>query len=82
MQTSTSAHVAALGSHATRTSDRIIRRPEVQSKTGLPCSSLYEKMAKGQFPKPIKLGERSVGWRESEIDAWIASREAASRQVA
>nr|WP_010597693.1 AlpA family phage regulatory protein [Rickettsiella massiliensis] len=28
-------------------------------------------VAKGEFPKPIKLGKRSVGWLESDVDAWI-----------
>jgi len=31
-------------------------------------------MAEGSFPEPIALGARSVGWIESEADAWIAQR--------
>ncbi|HEN9559530.1 helix-turn-helix transcriptional regulator [Acinetobacter baumannii] len=53
---------------------RLIRRKEVQNKTGFGPSSIYAMMAKGQFPKPIKLSERRVAWIESEIDQWIYER--------
>jgi prophage regulatory protein len=50
--------------------DRFIRRPEVERLTGLPRSSLYEKMARGDFPKPRKIGDRAVAWSESDIARW------------
>lgn len=50
---------------------KILRLPAVKEKTGKPRSSLYLMVAKGEFPKPIKLGKRSVGWLESDVDAWI-----------
>jgi prophage regulatory protein len=31
-------------------------------------------MAEGTFPKPVKLGKRAVGWRASDIAAWLESR--------
>jgi prophage regulatory protein len=34
-------------------------------------------MSEGQFPKPIPLGRRAVGWLESEIAEWQAQRIAA-----
>ena len=52
----------------------IKRRPEVEAKTGLSRSTIYEKMKNGTFPKPIKLGPRAVGWLETEVDAWISER--------
>ena len=52
----------------------ILRLPEVINATGLPRSSLYAKIAEGEFPTPIKLSKRSVGWSSSEIDAWIQKR--------
>lgn len=56
----------------------ILRRSDVQRVTGLPKSTIYDRISKGTFPKPIKLSERSVGWLENEIAAWqeqrIASR--------
>jgi len=53
--------------------ERIFRRPDVESITGLSRSSIYAKMANGTFPKPVKLGENSVGWKESDIQGWIAA---------
>lgn len=52
----------------------VLRIKKVTSRTGLGRSSIYSKVNKGTFPKPIKLGERSVGWLESDINKWIASR--------
>ena len=54
--------------------DMIFRRPKVERITGLSRSTLYAMMAEGEFPKPIKLGKRAVGWRESDIAAWLESR--------
>lgn len=56
---------------------RILRREEVLRLIGLKKSALYELMAQGGFPKPVKLGERAVGWRASDVSTWLASREAA-----
>lgn len=54
--------------------DRILRRPEVQTRIGLSRSTIYEGIAQGQFPRPIRIGRRAVGWPESIIDTWIAQR--------
>lgn len=56
----------------------VLRRPAVESRTGLSRSSLYAMMAKGKFPRPVRLGLRAVGWREADIEAWLASRETAA----
>lgn len=48
---------------------------------GLSRSTIYTLMAAGKFPNSIPLGERSVGWLESDIDAWIDSKMAASKAV-
>ncbi len=56
--------------------ETILRRPEVQARTGLGRSTIYAKMADGTFPKPVKLGPKSVGWMESEIAAWLEGRRA------
>lgn len=60
----------------------ILRRPSVMAMTGLSCSTIYDMMAKGQFPRPVRIGVRAVGWVESEIADWIESRIAASRKAA
>ena len=60
----------------------ILRRPEVERVTGLPRSTIYEKMARGEFPKPVPLSGRAVGWLESEIADWQKARIAARDEVA
>jgi len=57
----------------TATQWRILRLRTVEEKTGLKKSSIYERIKGGNFPKPIRLGPRAVGWLESEIDDWIAA---------
>ncbi len=52
----------------------ILRRKEVEKRTGLSRSTLYAMIAEGKFPKPVKLGKRAVGWREADIAAWLDSR--------
>lgn len=59
----------------------ILRRNQVEARTGLSRSSIYAAIKAGAFPAPIALGEKSVGWLEHEIDGWIAVRVALSRQA-
>jgi prophage regulatory protein len=59
----------------------ILRRKQVQARTGLSRSTIYLRIAEGSFPKPVSLGDRAVGWLESEIESWLSSRVEASRQV-
>ena len=54
--------------------NRILRIRTVQDVTGISRSSIYVKISQGEFPKPISLGSRSVGWLESDIQAWIDYR--------
>ena len=56
------------------TSDRLLRRPEVESRTGLSKASLYRFMGEGTFPSPVKIGYRAVAWPQSLIDEWIEHR--------
>jgi len=54
--------------------ERILRFPEVRAMTGLSRSSIYLRINEGMFPRPILLGRRMVGWRESEVAAVNAAR--------
>ncbi|MGP8271865.1 MAG: helix-turn-helix transcriptional regulator [Terracidiphilus sp.] len=60
--------------------EKIIRLHAVKARCGLSRSTLYNRMAAGEFPSSVSLGARSVGWVESEINAWIAARINASRK--
>ena len=53
---------------------KILRRPVVEAKTGLSCSTIYLLISEGKFPAQVKLGKRSVGWYDDEIEEWINSR--------
>jgi prophage regulatory protein len=57
--------------------ERILRRPAVEARTGLSRSTIYLMMSRGDFPKPIRLGERAVGWSELTISEWLNSRKTA-----
>jgi prophage regulatory protein len=50
---------------------RILRRPEVEARTGYPTSTLYTKIQAGEFPRPIKLSARAVGWDERLVEEHI-----------
>jgi prophage regulatory protein len=55
-------------------SPRILRMQALKRKTGRGHSSIYMAMKEGDFPRPIKIGKRGVGWLEHEVDAWIKAR--------
>ena len=57
----------------------ILRFPQVIARTGLKRATIYLRLKAGSFPRPISLGERAVGWLESDIEAWIQGRVKASR---
>ncbi len=57
----------------------IIRLPVVMARTGLSRSTIYARIAAGEFPEPINLGARAVGWLADEIEAWLIARIEASR---
>ena len=53
---------------------RLLKLDEIKTTTGLSRSSIYEKVKKGDFPAPVKLGERSVAWVSEEVDLWLDAR--------
>jgi prophage regulatory protein len=54
--------------------DKILRRKDVEAHIGLSRSTIYQAMSEGNFPKPIRIGRRAVGWPLSVIEDWLASR--------
>lgn len=63
-------------------SNTILRRRQVEARTGLSRSTIYERMRQGAFPRQIALGAKSVGWLESEVEAWIDTQIDRSRETA
>jgi prophage regulatory protein len=52
----------------------ILRLPELCKRVGLGRSTLYALVQRGQFPRPIPLSQRTVGWSAAEVEQWIAER--------
>ena len=57
---------------------KILKLPAVAERTGLSRSSIYAFIKENNFPKPLPLGPRAVGWLEGEVTDWI-NRRAESR---
>jgi prophage regulatory protein len=58
--------------------DRILRDPECEERSGLSRTTRWRLIKAGKFPKPVKITDHAIGWRESEVDQWLASREQAA----
>lgn len=57
--------------------DVLIRINNVCGMTGLSVPTLYRLMAKGEFPRPLKITASARAWKLSEVTVWIESRERA-----
>ena len=53
--------------------DRLLRRADVEQRTGLGRNAIYTKMRAGEFPEPYRVGPTAVRWSELEIEAWVAA---------
>lgn len=53
----------------------LLKMPSLRGEYELGRSTVYDLMAKGKFPRPIKTGgTRGVAWIKAEIDQWVADR--------
>ena len=55
----------------------VYRIRRVSNITGLGRSTIYVLMKEGKFPRPLKLGARSVGWTSASVFQWLSEREIA-----
>ena len=55
-------------------SEEFLRMPSVLKWTGLARSTIYQLIAHKQFPAQVRLAERAVGWRRSDLARWSANR--------
>jgi prophage regulatory protein len=53
----------------------ILRLPAVIQQTGLARSSIYRRVKEGEFPQPVRLSKRAIGWYRREIEVWQATRD-------
>lgn len=54
---------------------KLIKLPEVVTLTTLSKSTIYKLVKMGSFPQPVKLSVRATGWRVSDVEAWLMSRQ-------
>lgn len=59
--------------------DRFLRIKELSMILGISHSTIYRLIQQNKFPKQIKLTERTVVWRLSAINDWIANKENANK---
>ncbi|MCD5987168.1 AlpA family transcriptional regulator [Pseudomonas sp. CDFA 553] len=52
----------------------IMRREEVERKTGFKRSHIYNLMKEGKFPQAKRIGQRAVGWDSLEIEQWVVEQ--------
>lgn len=51
--------------------DRLLRISEVKDIAGMGTSTIYRKVAEGNFPPPVRLSGGMSRWRKSDIEQWI-----------
>lgn len=51
--------------------ERLLRQAEVRQRVGLSRSSLWRWEREGKFPRRRRIGRNTVGWMESEVDAFV-----------
>ena len=59
----------------------ILRRKQVEARTGLSRSTIYANIKAGTFPAPIPLGAKAVGWLDSDVNSWIVEQINKGRQA-
>ena len=52
--------------------ERFLRLPEVQERTGFSRSFIYKSVNDKTFPSPRKVGGRASVWLESEVSTWMS----------
>lgn len=55
----------------TKPPSRILRFPELLERVGFARSTVLLRIKAGTFPKPRSLGDRAIGWLESDIERWM-----------
>jgi len=53
-----------------------IRAQELAAMLAVHRTTLWRWVHDGHLPRPVKLGPNTVAWESTQIDAWLAAREA------
>jgi prophage regulatory protein len=60
--------------------EKMFRVKDVIKKIPISRSGIWLSVKKGTFPKPVRIGARSVAWTQSQLDEWLESRREASNE--
>ena len=61
--------------------DKLLRIEQVKLAVGLKTTAIYRLIRVGGFPPSVRIGERAVAWRESDVSAWIDSRTSSAASI-
>ena len=61
-------------SFVTQFENPMLRLPSVIACAGISRSTIYSRISQGLWTKPVRIGERSVGWPANEISVLNAAR--------
>lgn len=53
---------------------QVFSMADLEERLGLSRATIARMVIAGEFPKPLKLGARRIGWRDTTIDEWLSSR--------
>jgi len=57
----------------------LLRIGMVVRVTGLGRSTIYRLVANRQFPSPVRLTRKAVGWRRVDVERWTNARDTATQ---
>jgi prophage regulatory protein len=60
--------------HAAQLADALLRLPTVQAIVVLSKTTIYSLVACGDFPQPIRRGNRCTRWRSADVTAWLQAQ--------
>lgn len=60
--------------HAVQLDDALLRIKTVTHACGVSVSTIYRKIAAGEFPAPVRLGARCTRWKAADVRAWIQAQ--------
>lgn len=51
--------------------DTLLRLADVERMVGFKKSKIYQLLAEGNFPSPIRLGARAIRFKSGAVQSWI-----------
>lgn len=71
--------IASGTNHETTRPTRVIRKRQVLERIGLSDTTLWRMVRDRRFPAPLQLSANAIGWREGDVEDWLATRVTTTR---